>query len=233
MDLVATARSNPIWEKKPHTADGHSTVSYSHRRTGSDETYYTKYGRIRPGGKRKNSLSSQIRLNTVAYPPPPYHLIASLFLDGREKAERQAIIYLDPFNEDFSHPEGKIKLQSRWVQGADGNMKEIFWVFKDVGIETAFDQMLIDSGRDGSNHGNLDEQDEDAVIAAMNATALGAEEGVNRDEKRSIGQILIVIRRIIVGPKWLESRYHPPHKEGDADEIDMSGMTNEISHTTG
>lgn len=71
--------------------------------------------------------------------PPPYDFLASLFLDNRQTAHRQAIVYLDPLNEDFASPCGKIKLHSRWVQGNDGNLKEYLWGFKDVGIETAFE----------------------------------------------------------------------------------------------
>lgn len=161
---------------------------------------------------------------------PPYHFLASLFLDGRQKADRQAIVYLDPLNEDFASPHGKIKLQSRWVESHDGNLQEIMWVFKDVGIETAFDQMLINNCRDDTSH---KEQDEEAMIAAMNATALGAEAGLRKDEESGVGQIVVVIQRIILGKKWVQNTWKAPHKEGEANDVLMGGVVKDVSHTTG
>lgn len=151
-------------------------------------------------------------------------------MDGRQKADRQAIVYLDPLNEDFASPCGKIKLHSRWVQGNDGNLQENLWVFRDVGIETAFDQMLIDNGQDDTSD---KEQDEEAVIAAMNATVLGAEAGLRKDEERGVGQIVIVIQRVIIGKKWVQNSWKAPHKEGDANDVVMGGVVKEVSHTTG
>lgn len=128
-----------------------------------------KFSIIRPPVRKNEGITSA---------PPPYHFIASLFLDGRQKADRQAIVYLDPLNEDFASLYGKIKLQFRWVEGNDGNLQEIMWVFKDVGIEKAFDQMLINNCRDDTSQ---KEQDEKAMIAAMNATVLVAEAGIRKD----------------------------------------------------
>lgn len=154
----------------------------------------------------------------------------SLFLDGRQKADRQAIVYLDPLNEDFTSPHGKVKLQSRWVEGTDGNLQEIMWVFKDVGIETAFDQMLIDNGRDDTIH---KEQDEEAMIAAMNVNALVAEAGLRRDEESGVGQIVVVIRRIIIGKRWVQNSWKAPLKEGETNDVPMGGVVKDVSHTTG
>lgn len=116
------------------------------------------------------------------------------------------------------------------MQGNDGNLQENLWVFKDVGIETAFDHMLIDNGRDDTSD---KEQDEEAVIAAMNGTVLGAEAGIRKDEERGVGQIVIVIQRVILGKKWVQKSWKAPHKEGEANDVAMGGVVKDLSHTTG
>lgn len=63
-----------------------------------------KFSIIRPSVRKNEGITSA---------PPPYHFLASLFLDGRQKADSQAIVYLDPLNEYFASPYGKIKLQCR------------------------------------------------------------------------------------------------------------------------
>lgn len=104
------------------------------------------------------------------------------------------------------------------------------WVFKDVGIETAFDQMLIDNCRDDTSH---KEQDEEAMIAAMSATVLGAEVGLRKDEESGVGQIVVVIQRVILGKKWVQNIWKAPHKEGEVNDVQMGGAVKDVSHTTG
>lgn len=103
------------------------------------------------------------------------------------------------------------------------------WVFKDVGIETAFDQMLIDNGRDGASD---KEQNEEAVTAAMNDTVLGAEAGHRKDEERGVGQIVVVIRKVKLGTKWVQKIWKAPHKEGETNDVVMGDVVKDVSHTT-
>lgn len=104
------------------------------------------------------------------------------------------------------------------------------WVFKDVGMETAFDQMLINNCRDDSSP---KEQDEESMIAAMNATVLGAEAGLRKDEESGAGQIVVVLQRVIIAKKWVQNRWKAPHKEGEVNDIIMGGVVKDVSHTTG
>lgn len=103
------------------------------------------------------------------------------------------------------------------------------WVFKDVGIETVFDKMLISES--DNQAGRASRLDEDAMITAMNATELGAEGNIRNDEKYSVGQIVIVVERIVVGAKWIEENYRPKHRDSEADNINMDGLGNDITHT--
>ena len=201
--------------------------------TQSDDGYIDRYYPRRWPRPSYQTLSPPIRpqVRSLDITPPPYHFLASLFLDGRQKAERRIVVYLDPKDEDFSPPNGKVKFKSRWVQGSDGAMREHSWVFKDVGIETVFDKMLINGERNSA--GELAEQDEDTMIAAMNATELGAGGNSQKDEKSGIGQILVVIQRVILGNKWIEPNYRSKHQEGEAEDVDMDGIKNEITHSAG
>lgn len=116
------------------------------------------------------------------------------------------------------------------MQGKDGAVEEHAWVFKDVGIETVFDRMLIAESHNQAE--GVNELDEDAMIAAMNATELSAEGNIKNEEKSSIGQILIVVQRICVGVKWKEENYRPKHRNDQADDIEMNDLGNNITHTT-
>jgi len=154
-----------------------------------------------------------------------------MYLDGRSKAERRIVVYLDPDDDDFNKPDGRAQFKTRWVEGRDGKLREHAWMFKDVGIETVFDKMLLS----GDHHvsGKVNMRDEDGIIAAMNAADLGAEGDVEREERTKLGQIVVTIERVKLGEKWVDNRFRAKHKEGEADDIDMDGASNEIMHTAG
>jgi len=67
----------------------------------------------------------------------------------------------------------------------------------------------------------------------MNAADLGAEGDVEREERTKLGQIVVTIERVKLGEKWVDNRFRAKHKEGEADDIDMDGASNEITHTAG
>ncbi len=101
----------------------------------------------RPGHQRRRRGNSEPITTPSKSPPPPFHLLATLYLDGRENAERKVIVYLDPEDEEFFWPDGRVFFKSRWVETQTGGLVERGWVFKDVGIETAFEKMLISDKR--------------------------------------------------------------------------------------
>lgn len=189
-----------------------------------------KYGRGCPYDT-KEDISSPIKekLSNRHVVDPPFDLLASLYLDGRQRPERRVIVYLDPRHQDFPRPDGKVRFRARWVQGENGALEEHAWVFKDVGIETVFDKMLI---AESYNQGDrVNQLDEDAMIAAMNATELVSGGNIRNDEKCSIGQIVIVVERVVVGAKWSEENYRLKHQNGQADDVNMDDLGNGITHT--
>ncbi|KAI9812330.1 MAG: hypothetical protein M1827_004779 [Pycnora praestabilis] len=164
-------------------------------------------------------------------PPPPFHFLACLYLDGREKPERKIIVYLDPNDSDYNKPNGKVQFKTRWVEGKDGNLREHAWLFRDVGIETVFDKMLISGELNTSD--TVFKRDEDDIIAAMDSTELGAEGDDCRERHSKAGQIVVTIQRVKLGEKWNDADFHAKHKEGESDDVDMDGASKEITHTAG
>lgn len=140
-------------------------------------------------------------------------------------------MYLDPDDVDYNHPDGKVQMKTRWVEGRDGRLKEHAWVFKDVGIETVFDKMLI-SG-DHQLSGNVNKRDEDAIIAAMGSTGLEPDGDIKREEKSQVGQIVVEIQRVKLGEKWDDKNFRAKFKEDDVKDVDMEGANSDITHTAG
>lgn len=182
---------------------------------------------------RNKSYSSPIKPPRGASysSPPPFHLLASLFLDGRQKPERRIVVYLDPDDEDFSQPDGKVKFKSRWVQGHDGNLEEHSWVFRDIGIESAFDKLFIGGIQDQS--GDLVLPDEESMIALMDSAKIGDGGGLESHERPNVGQISVTLQRVVLGKKWIQDNYRPKHKGNEMQDVDMGGIKQEITHTAG
>lgn len=230
--LPATDDSQWIRKKAPIN-NVSLNIAFNPLRKKSYSKFSDGYDRNSGPSNESTHFSSPIRSHATPsyYSPLPFHLLASLFLDGRRKPERKLIVYLDPADDDFAQPDGKVTFKSRWVQGKDESFKEHSWVFKDVGIETVFDRMLIGGG---TNCVKIrEEHDEDAMVDAMRTTGLGVEKNIEED-KNNIGQILVLIERVVLGRKWRDHHYRPKHQEGeDAEDVDMAGVKNEITHTTG
>ena len=180
--------------------------------------------------KENLSLALKVQPGDDHFIAPPFDLLASLYLDGRHKPERRVIVYLDPAHDDFPWPDGKVRFKARWVRGEDGSVEEHAWVFKDVGIETVFDKLMI---AESHNHApSANQVDEDAMIAAINATGIGCEGDIKNEEKSSVGQIVVVVERIVLGAKWKEENYCPKHRNVQDDDIKMEDLGTGITHTT-
>ncbi|KAI9791656.1 MAG: hypothetical protein M1835_000207 [Candelina submexicana] len=208
----------------------------------SDSEYYSKplsnrrsspgrkHSKSEPRGQARTSTSSIATRNFKKVPAPEFHLLASLYIDGRSKPERRVVVYLDPEDDDFNAPEGKVSFKSRWVQGRDGRLQEHTWLFKDVGIETVFDKMLISGKRSASD--TIYKRDEEDLIAAMNCTDIEGE-GIDKNQKVKAGQIVVTLQRIKLGEKWEDRHYRAGHKEGEGEDVDMEGAEKDVTHTTG
>ena len=122
--------------------------------------------------------------------PPPWHLLATLKLDGRPDIERRVFVMLDCNDEFFSE---SVVLKGAMVRDEDGVWREYEWVFKDVGIDVAFDNLALG----GIDQGTIPARDEDDL-----AHALGAMCGPNSAEKYDmgkVGQIQVRLDRVTLG----------------------------------
>lgn len=173
----------------------------------------------------KKNLSSPLR-PSHDHPtagPPPYHILVSLYLDGRQTPERRAIVYLDPCHPDF---DAVVIMKSRMVQNRYGILTEHAWVFKDVGIETIFENMLID--------GHLEEETlEDEMVEAFGSAVLDAERDIAREERVHVGKIVVELQRVTLSDKRTKHDFKAKHQEGEADDIDMGGIRPDIAHSAG
>ena len=181
--------------------------------------------------RRPKSGSSPLHLHTTAPSPPPFDLLATLYLDGRECPERRIIIYLDPSYEDFTPGPGGVGarglMKSRWVKGKDGNIYEHLWVFKNIGIETILDKMALTANDD------ILDRDEDALADALGRSGISHENDLQREESQKAGQIEVRIKRITLGEKSNDRHFRPKHREGEDNDMDMEGVGSDITHHTG
>ncbi|KAL8916894.1 MAG: hypothetical protein Q9172_006058 [Xanthocarpia lactea] len=162
-----------------------------------------------------SSTNSHHRNEVRRDPPVPFALLATLHLDGRGKPERRIVVYLDPNDEDFNRPDGLVKFKCRCVQGRDGVLREHAWVFKDIGIETKFNQIAL-----RENDKNALEP-LDLLVDALNSSELSDEHARTTDESGKIGQIVVVLERVVLGKKYKDYQFRPKHIEGDRDDVDM------------
>lgn len=178
-----------------------------------------------------SSYAAVLRSSKRSYQPTrslPFHLLATLYLDGRSKPERSTVVYLDPSNPDFpphyySRAFGETMMRSRWVQGDDGTIRQHRWVFKDIGIETLFDKLQLDG--EIASEGKIYKKDEDDIVAAMHSTGLD-----EKEERPGQGQIVVTISRVVVSNPYKDPAFRTQFQDGEDD----VGMKDEegLSHTT-
>ena len=104
-------------------------------------------------------------------------------------------------------------------------MNEHAWVFKEKAIETVFDKLMI-----AGSQGNIEGQDTDVLIKAMESSGFDAQEKTEKESK--VGQIVVKLQRVILGEQRTASDYRSHHQEGQNEDIDMEGVQRGITHAT-
>ncbi|KAK4544707.1 hypothetical protein LTR36_003956 [Oleoguttula mirabilis] len=157
----------------------------------------------------------------------PYHLLATLRLDGRRSYEKRSIIYLDRDHKRFR---SENRLCYRNVEDQDGTVRECSWFFKEVGIETAFDKLFIARG-DGNDDATptMDHAD---LLAAFGG--LGADGLQDAEEKVQAGQIELTLERVTVGAVRRNVDWQPDTEQDGVDvDVDLSARdVGKVSHTS-
>ena len=105
-------------------------------------------------------------------------------------------------------------------------MNEHAWVFKEKAIETVFDKLMI-----AGSQGDIEGHDTDALIKAMESSGFDTQEKSQKGSK--VGQIVVVLQRVILGEQRTASDYRSHHQEGQTEDIDMEGVQRDITHATG
>lgn len=105
-------------------------------------------------------------------------------------------------------------------------MTENSWVFKEKAIETAFDKLMI-----AGSQVKVEDQDDDALIEAMESSGFDAQGKMEKESK--VGQIVVELRRVILGKQRTVANYRSHHQEGQDEDITMEGVRREITHSTG
>ncbi|OCL14619.1 hypothetical protein AOQ84DRAFT_384591 [Glonium stellatum] len=175
--------------------------------------------------KELNQIYTNKRSKLPAKGPQEFHLLATIYIDGRVKYERQAIVYLDPSHHNVSRADGKVWVQARYSKANDGTIVEHKWVFKDVGIETMFDKLLLSGDVKEENN----KEDEDTIIEAMNS--LGTEERDGDKEEANAGVIKITLQRVTLGKEYKDEDFDTPYREDEDVDVDMADA-NKVTHTT-
>ncbi|KAK5009114.1 hypothetical protein LTR28_002628 [Elasticomyces elasticus] len=151
-------------------------------------------------------------------------MAATLYLDGRKQPEKCMVVDLDPNHNDHK---SRVVFTHRRQEGADGTLRKCTWYFRDVGVETLLDKLLINQDDDESQpFVRRDGED------ALETTRARLEDGLeNKEEVVKLGQIEIVCERVTFGHKHLDTNFEAAHSEGKID-IDIDEASR-VSHTAG
>jgi hypothetical protein len=167
--------------------------------------------------------------------PPPFDLIAEVFIDGRTKPEIRSVVYLDPSN--FYYSKRGMVLKGRRVR-APSKKGELVktcihdWVFKDVGIEVLLERMGVeDSIDDDGNETRADQ--EVAGLADLLQDTAHVDTKEEDEQELKIGRIEIVFTRVVLGslitPKKPSKDLHEPI---DAQPKPKKAVGRDVTHTT-
>ncbi|KAL9130429.1 MAG: hypothetical protein Q9217_001396 [Psora testacea] len=163
---------------------------------------------------------SKTRASTTA---PGYSLLANLYLDGREEPEKRTILHLDP-----AHPEylsdGRYSINRRWIKTAEGALREHVWVFRERAVEDVLQRLNLNRQDD------VDVKDENNLAGALESAHLrNIDEELLRSNTK-IGQIVIEVEKVIVGPMRVDHNHLFTDMKGRDNDLDMTEAGKDVTH---
>lgn len=157
--------------------------------------------------------------------PLQWDILASVYIDGRATPERRAIVYVDPAHRDFRN-DGKVTISHRLVQDVDGDITSRGWVFGEIGIETLLDKLMIEG--EAVDEEAICQAEEEDLLKALNGNSLDENE-----EAKQVGQITVVLERIMVGFRDQEFHFKAIYREEACAATGPGGEASGLSHTAG
>ena len=155
-----------------------------------------------------------------------YILIAEVYLDGCKKAERRAVIYLDPTDEKFPR-DGVTWIRHRWARNANGVLQEYHWVFKERGIDYAVRNM--DLNVDDAAAEDAFDRPEDALTEAFPRLLSDEQETIPTPQ---LGQIRVVLRRATIGETFIDpNSFQGRATQGD-ESLEKKFLDKNFEHVT-
>jgi hypothetical protein len=152
--------------------------------------------------------------------PPPFSLLAEVYIDTRDKPERASFILLDPDHSKFSE---SVYINHQLVEGRDGQFHQQHWIFKDINLTATFEKMEIG--------GNRDSNKDPKVSRALNLMD-PRQESLTDSSTAGIGRVVVKIKRVVLEGDCMEREHIPDHKEED-DDFNMDMSKSGISHRAG
>ena len=153
----------------------------------------------------------------------PWHLLATVKLDGRSEIERREFVLLDENDEDFPD-DGLFMIKGATVRDESGMWKQCEWVFKDVGIDVTFESLELS----GDNEGAGPAQSEEDLVNAFDAmSAIKPTEG---EERSKPGQIEVRLDRVTLNKTVWKKRTVSPDDMGELTELQCAKI-GDLGHT--
>ena len=157
-------------EQQQHGSDNRGSTAFG---SGFGDTYRPSYPSSAYDPRRSDDGTA-------------YHLLATLRLDGREKAEKRSIVYLNPENEWF---DPVVVMKGRLAYDEQGGIRESGWVFREVGIE----DLLGTLGLEGQEK-EEEVKGEEGLAKAFEK--LGKDRLDDEGEKNASGKIEVTLERV-------------------------------------
>ena len=155
-------------------------------------------------------------------PRAPWHLLATLRLDGCQKFERRVVIVLDEHEPAFHEPDGKIFLTHCDLMGPDGQLQEYEWVFEEVAVDKMLKRLAI-TGNEGAF------VKETCNCVRSDDNVLGIISQQESEEKRPFGRIEVTLERVTINRMCRNAKYRP--SAGEDTDIDVGHGDGAIKHS--
>jgi hypothetical protein len=159
----------------------------------------------------------------------PWHLLATVKLDGRSEIEKREFVLLDE-NDEIFPDDGLFIIKGATVLDENGVWKQYEWMFKDIGIDVTFENLQLGGGGGGGDQAAVPAQPEEDLVDAF--SALGAIKTTETEERGKPGQIEVRLDRVTMGKTVYKKRSVSPDDQGGLKEL-QGAKIGDLGHMIG